>query len=164
MLMTTRSSTDRLNEQGRKALDARMHDLRMLYKDVAPLAGMSLAHLRRILKGDQPITPHMAAGLEYALKLRRGTIAKLLAGGTLIPVGETKGARRGKSLAQLLVERGLVAADEVTLDDEVMDPGIWEILEMDELSEKAKDDFLRAYMLMRRSILSVREEVKRPRG
>jgi AraC-like DNA-binding protein len=157
MLMTATSSTDRLSEEGRRALDGRMHDLRLLYKDVAQAAGMSVAHLRRILKGDQPLTPHMAAGLEDALRLQRGSIATLLAGGHLPPTAKA-GSGNGKSLAQLLVERGLATPDEVSLTDEVIDPGIWEIMEIEELSEKAKDDFLRAYMLMRRSILSIRDE------
>jgi AraC-like DNA-binding protein len=163
MLMTATSSTDRLTKEARRQLDDRMYDLRLQYKDVAERSGMSVAHLRRILNGDQNISPGKAIGLEDALRLRRGSIAALLAGGQLSPVG---GAARGpgKSLAQLLVERGILKADEVTITDEVVDPGIWEILSLDELSEKAKDNFLKAYMLMRRSVFeSMREETKRPR-
>ncbi|MCT9932399.1 helix-turn-helix transcriptional regulator [Planotetraspora sp. A-T 1434] len=165
--MTATSSTDRLTEASRRALDARMHDLRLLYKDVAEKAGMSVAHLRRILNGDQPISPAKAAGLEDALKLQRGAIAALLAGEPLAIVGDARDQGHGKSLAQLLVERGLAKPDEVTLVDEVIDPGIWEILDMGELSEAAKDNFLRAYMLMRRSIFdfdALRAETKKPRG
>ncbi|MEU8199423.1 hypothetical protein AB0C10_37130 [Microbispora amethystogenes] len=159
MLMTATSSSNRqLSDNGSQALQARADQLRMKWDVIAKRAGMSVAHLRRIRKGETPITPPMAAGLEAALKLQPGSIDDLLSGGTLTPLPDV-----GPSLAQLLVERGIATPDEVTLADEVIDPGIWEILELDELSEKAKDDFLRAYQLMRRSILSVRD-TKRPRG
>ncbi|MGI5155759.1 helix-turn-helix domain-containing protein [Microbispora sp. CA-102843] len=159
MLMTAASSTKRLlPEEGRRALESRAEQLRLTWDAVADRAGMSVAHLRRIRKGETPITSQMAAGLEEALKLQPGSIDALLAGGAITPLPEAR-----KSLAQLLVERGIVTPDEVTLSDEVVDPEISAIMEMDELSEEAKDNFLRAYQLMRRSILSVRE-TKKPRG
>lgn len=161
MLMTAASSTDRLSKEGRRELDNRMHELRLKYKDVAERSGMSTAHLRRILNGDQSVSDDKAIGLEDALQLKRGSIASLLAGGPLTPAEAAGG--RGKSLAQLLVERGLAAPADVTLADEVVDPGIWEILDLPEMSEQAKDDFLMAYQAMRRSILSMRGDTKRPR-
>lgn len=165
MLMTATSSKDRLTEEGRQVLDARMHDLRLKYKDVAERAGMSTAHLRRILNGEQTISDDKAAGLEDALRLQRGSIADLLADRPITPIDT---ADENKTLRQLLLERGLAEPEDLAACDEVRgDPVVLEILALSDLdvSEDDQNRLLQAYANMRRAAyLAVQAKKRRPRA
>lgn len=57
-----------------KTLNNTINTKRLAVKDVAKKAGITSAHLYNILRGDSPITPHVALGLESAL----GTNARRL--------------------------------------------------------------------------------------
>ncbi len=166
MLMTATSSRDYLTEHGRKALDNRMHDLRLKYKDVAERSGMSTAHLRRILNGEQIISDDKAAGLEDALRLQRGSIAALLANGQITPLSADDEA--DKTLRQLLLERGLAEPEDLAACDEVRgDPVVLEILALRDLNvpEDDQNRLLTAYANMRRAAyLAIQAKKNRPRS
>lgn len=62
------------------AMDARRIELRLRWKKVADLAGMSEANLLRIRNGEIALTPFAAAGIESALQWAKGSVDSVLGG------------------------------------------------------------------------------------
>ncbi|MFD9948156.1 hypothetical protein ACFWYW_19795 [Nonomuraea sp. NPDC059023] len=81
-MMTEERARARLTAQ----MDGRRVALRMQWDEVASLAGMSTAHLRRIRKNETAITPLMKAGLEAALRWEQGSVDTVLTGGDPTPL------------------------------------------------------------------------------
>ncbi|MBG0828491.1 helix-turn-helix transcriptional regulator [Planomonospora sp. ID67723] len=67
----------------------------------------------------------------------------------------------GKSLGEILVERGLARPEDLTLSDQKRnDPIVTQIYALD-LPEQEKDEMLKAYALMRRSTFKEEAEAKK---
>lgn len=69
------------------ALDERRIELGLLWDDVATAAHVSYETLRNIRRG-RPSRALNKANLERALKLQRGSIDRLVAGGDIVPLDE----------------------------------------------------------------------------
>ncbi|MBB4940684.1 hypothetical protein FHR32_005061 [Streptosporangium album] len=78
---------------------------------------------------------------------------------------EFRAAAGFKSLAEVLVQRGIRTSEEVTRSDQTRhDPIVSEIIDDPEIPEDAKDRMLAAYSDMRKQIFeAVRESKKKPR-
>jgi|GEM_PF-6827586 len=60
------------------AMEQRRLELRLRWNQVAERAGMSVAHLSRIRKGEAPPSPLAAASIETALQWPAGTVRDIL--------------------------------------------------------------------------------------
>ncbi|WP_405149530.1 hypothetical protein OG589_14830 [Sphaerisporangium sp. NBC_01403] len=158
------------NTDERTRLAAEMEQRRVMlgvrWEHIAEKARISTTHLRKFRRGDAGISSLVEAALEDALQWERGSIEAVLQGGGPTPTADSPHRDPNKTLGDLLLERGLARPEELTAADNILnDPVAWEIVEMDELSEEARNRFLRVYAHMRREIFeAARNEAKRPRG
>jgi hypothetical protein len=76
MAVEDQAARDRLSN----AMQARHHELDLSWDTVARLAGLSIAHLRRVRTGDVPLTAKSKWKIERALRWQRGSIDKILDG------------------------------------------------------------------------------------
>lgn len=71
------------------AMEARRKELRLRWRDVADLAGISYETLRTIRRGQyEGMRPLTESGIERALKWATGSVAAVLAGGEPTPIPE----------------------------------------------------------------------------
>lgn len=129
------------------AMDRRRIELGYEWGDIASQAGVSTAFLRGLRKGGKGARDLTKAKLEDALQWKRGSIDIVLAGGQPTPADNPI-----PTLGDLLVQRGIMRPDELTPLEDIRDPAILDVLAQDEMTDQARDDFLRAYMLTRRRV------------
>lgn len=68
------------------AMDSRRLELRLRWKKVAELAGMSEANLLRIRNDEISLTTFAAAGIEAALQWEKDSVLAVLEGGEPVPL------------------------------------------------------------------------------
>ena len=149
----------------------RREALRLTQQDVAALGGPSVATIRNIEAATNgSYRGRTYSQLEEVLKWTRGSVETVLSGGNPTPLTDDSHEAapvRGKTLGDLLVERGLREPDELVISDQYeigTDQFIVEILEADEFEESSKDRWLSSYSNMRREIFEeVRRQKNKPR-
>ena len=74
-------------------MDERRLELRLTWQDVAERGGISLRALANARTGDAEIRPLTQAGIEGGLQWERGSVARILAGGDPLPLGDVPAPR-----------------------------------------------------------------------
>lgn len=159
-----------------EVMNERRVELRMKWDEIASEAGITSAYLRKIRTGEVRASDLTTARLEDVLKWPQGTIDALESGQRLTaplpsqreaspPVDSKRGgAPAAKTLAEVLVERGLRTSDELVPSDHVVDPLVRELLDADSFTEEFKDSWLSSYSTMRLQIRATTEaQMKKPR-
>jgi transcriptional regulator with XRE-family HTH domain len=147
------------------AITERCVELRMELRDLAKAAGMSEAYLRRIRRGLSIPRDLKAAGLEDALQWEPGSVQAVLQGRPPTPrlIQRRAHKRTGRTLGEVLLERGLALPSELALSDDVIDdPVALEILDLP-LDDAGRDGLLQAYANMRRAAYYAVQQKKKPR-
>lgn len=146
-------------------MDRRRIALSLRWEHIAEKARISTTHLRKFRRGDAGASDVVLAALEDALQWERGSIAAILDGGQPTPAAESSHRDPTKTLAEMLLERGLARPEELSVSDEIRnDPVAWEILEAEDLSPAGRDRMLAAYAHMRREVFEAVRQQKGPRG
>ncbi|WP_051761349.1 hypothetical protein [Microbispora rosea] len=144
------------------AMDQRRIELGLRWEHIAEKARISTTHLRKFRRGDAGISSVVEAALEDALQWEHGSMATIRDGGEPTPVAESSRRDPNKTLAEMLLERGLARPEELTAADEIRnDPVAWEILEAEDLTMAGRERMLKAYAHMRRETFEAAREHKR---
>jgi hypothetical protein len=148
------------------AMDQRRIELGLRWEHIAEKSRISTTHLRKFRRGDAGISSVVEAALEDALQWEHGSMATIRDGGEPTPVAESSRRDPNKTLAEMLLERGLARPEELTAADEIRnDPVAWEILEAEDLTPSGRDRMLKAYAYMRREMFeTVRQQKRGPRA
>lgn len=157
-----------------EVMNERRVELRMKWDEIATEAQITPAYLRKIRTGEVRASDLTTARLEDVLKWPPGTIDALESGQrpprptqqeTPPPAGPKRsGAPTAKTLAEVLVERGLRTPDELVPSDYLVDPLVQELLDADSFTEEFKDSWLSSYSTMRLQIRATTEaQMKKPR-
>lgn len=156
----------------------RRTQLDMTQQDVQAAGGPATATLRNIEGAHQTSYRRaILARLERALGWAPGSVNSILAGGDPTPATSDNPAQREdtpspdrgrpvhKTLADVLLERGLRSPDQIVPSDHVVDPLVDELLARPSFTDDFKNSWLDSYSVMRRQIREATEAEakKKPR-
>lgn len=149
-------------------VNRRRLQLRLEWGELATRAKISPAHLRKFRAVGTGLSDLAEANLEAALEWAPGSLAALRAGERPTPADHALrplDADRGKTLGELLLDRGLALPEELTAADNIIDdPVAREIIELEEVTEESRNELLQAYAHMRRVMFrAAQSKKKRPR-
>jgi hypothetical protein len=168
MLSVVDTKTGAWQRLGRYVKERREH-LRLAQHEVTVRGGPSVATVRNI----EAATADRYRGrtftqLEDALGWGRGSVDAILRGGepALLPAGHIPTEEPlpaplpRKTLADVLVERGLRTLDELVPSDHLVDPLVFELLASESFPEDFKDRWLVSYSVMRRQLHEATQQAK----
>jgi len=149
----------------------RRDQLRLTQQGVTMRGGPSVATVRNIESATaERYRGQTFSQLEDALEWERGSVDAILRGGapTPLPAGQPSAEDPSpppppqRTLADVLLERGLRSPDEIVPSDHVVDPLVDELLARPSFTDDFKNSWLDSYSVMRRQIREATEaEAKR---
>lgn len=131
-------------------MDRRRVELGFEWEDICRIAEVSSTFLRKFRRGATGARPLTKARIEDALQWERGSIDAVQAGGAPTPATTP----HKPTLGELLVARGLAKPGDLTPVEDITDPGIAEVLALDDLTDDEKNTFLLGYAEQRRRIFA----------
>jgi hypothetical protein len=168
MLSVVNTKTGDWQRLGRYAKERR-EQLRLTQHGVTVRGGPSVATVRNIeAAAAERYRGSTFTQLEDALGWERGSVDAILDGGdpTLLPASHTAADEPQpaplprKTLADVLVERGLRTPDELVPSDHLVDPLVFELLASESFPDDFKDRWLVSYSVMRRQLHEATQQAK----